>query len=94
MQQAVDRWRPGEGRVLVKVELTNAFNSIDRRRVLEAVKARAPHLLPFGEVPPKAGGAAANRGADDEEEDKAAGARDGATATSPAALRAMASLPK
>ena len=47
LQQAVDRWRPGEGWVLVQVDLTNAFNSIDRQKVLEAVKARAPHLLPF-----------------------------------------------
>ena len=37
LQQAVDRWRPGEGWVLVQVDLTNAFNSIDRQKVLEAV---------------------------------------------------------
>ena len=47
LQHALNRCRLGEGWVLVQVDLTNAFNSMDCQRVLEAVKAPSPYLLPF-----------------------------------------------
>ena len=47
LPQAVDGWSHGDSWVVVQVDLTNAFNSIDPEKILQRVKERGPHLLPF-----------------------------------------------
>jgi hypothetical protein len=57
----VESWRRknlgSSTKVLLKVDLKNAFNSVSRRAVLEAVAKHAPELLPWVWSTPSAGSA-------------------------------------
>ena len=47
LKALVDNARDSGGWVLATVDITNAFNSVERQAVLEGVSRFVPHLLPW-----------------------------------------------